>query len=165
MPRARTKQELLDFGSMEYEKLTELVSSFSAEEQTDLRVFDNRSIKDVLAHLTDWLLLVFAWEEEGKQGHKPAIPAAGYTWNDLPAFNEMLYQKSLHLSLEAVVAGLQQAHMEAMDRIAAHTEEDLETKGKLAWTKTTSLASYYASCTSSHYVWASGLIRKLKKKR
>ncbi len=164
MARARTKQELLDFGEKEYKKLMELVGSFTPDQQEKLEVFENRTIKDVLAHLHDWHELVFAWEDEGMSGGKPAMPAEGYTWKDLPAFNEMLYKKSKDKSLAEVVGAFEKSHAKAMKRIEAYESDDLEAKGKFAWTATTNIASYYASCTSSHYVWAGDLLKKLQKR-
>lgn len=163
MARARTGQELLDFGEKEYGKLMELVNRFTPEQQITLQVFENRTIKDVLAHLHDWHELVFAWENEGKDGGKPIMPAKGYTWKDLPAFNEMLFQRSKDRRLGDVLSDFENSHKEAMKRIAGYPAGDLEAKAKFAWTGSTNIASYYASATSSHYVWAAGLLKKLWK--
>jgi hypothetical protein len=40
-----------------------------------------------------------------------------------------------------------------------YSDDDLFTKKRYAWTGTTSVGSYAVSATSSHYVWASGLVR------
>ncbi len=164
MARARTKQELLDFGEKEYKKLMDLVNGFSPDQQAGLEVFENRTIKDILAHLHDWHELVFAWEREGKSGGKPIMPAEGYTWKDLPAFNEMLYRKSKDKSLSEILSDFENSHKEAMKHISGYSADDLETKAKFAWTGSTNIASYYASCTSSHYAWASDLLKKLQKR-
>lgn len=163
MPRARTKQELIDFGETEYTKLMKLVDSFSPEQRTTLIVFDNRTIKDVLAHLHDWHELVFVWESESAAGGKPSMPAEGYTWKDLPALNEVLYQKSKGRDWKGILADFEQSHKKAMRYIANYSADELEVKAKVAWTGTTNLASYYAASTSSHYVWASDLLKKLRK--
>jgi hypothetical protein len=44
--------------------------------------------------------------------------------------------------------------------VERHEEADLFTKKRYAWTGSTSLGSYAVSCTSSHYTWASDLIRR-----
>jgi hypothetical protein len=47
--------------------------------------------------------------------------------------------------------------------VQAASEEDLFTPGRYAWTKQNLLAAYFASATSSHYVWAKKEIRKCLK--
>ena len=47
--------------------------------------------------------------------------------------------------------------------VERHEEADLFTKKRYAWTGSTSLGSYAVSCTSSHYAWASDLIRRFAK--
>lgn len=44
--------------------------------------------------------------------------------------------------------------------VAAHTDDDLFTKRRYAWTGTTSLGAYLVSATCSHDEWA---IRKLRR--
>jgi hypothetical protein len=50
-----------------------------------------------------------------------------------------------------------------MDLIQKHSDEELFTKKRYAWTGTTSLGAYMISATSSHYDWALKTMRPLKK--
>jgi hypothetical protein len=50
-----------------------------------------------------------------------------------------------------------------MGIIEKHTDEELFTKKKYAWTGTTSLGSYLISATSSHYDWGLKTIKLLRK--
>ncbi len=43
----------------------------------------NRNIRDVLAHLHEWHLMV----QGGYDREKPDIPAKGYTWKTTPDLN------------------------------------------------------------------------------
>jgi hypothetical protein len=160
MARAQTKQELLDFGEREYTRLMELIGQFSSEQQVTVEIFEGHTVKDVLAHLHDWQMLLFTWEDEGRNGGRPAVPAPGYTWKDLPALNDRLYRQSKDADWETIARQFAGSHAEAMRRISAYSAEDLETKAKFKWTGSTSIASYYASATSSHYVWAAELVKK-----
>ncbi|MEA4810999.1 MAG: ClbS/DfsB family four-helix bundle protein [Anaerolineaceae bacterium] len=163
MPRARTKQELLDFADKEFARLQQLLSQFTPEEMDRCQVFPGRSVKDVLAHLYDWQVLLQGWEAQAAMGQKPLMPRQGYTWREIPALNEKLYEESKDLSVEVVLKNLKEGHEQALRKIQDYSAEDLETKGKFTWTGSSNLASYYASTTSSHYVWASELFRKLLK--
>ena len=81
MPRPKSKPELLELSQKNFDKLNSYVDSFSPEEQQ--AEFPegtmNRNIRDVLAHLHHWHLMVLDWYQVGMQGDKPDIPAKGYT--------------------------------------------------------------------------------------
>ncbi len=160
MPRARTKQQLLDFGDKEYQRLTSLVDDLNEEQLTRQFVYEQRSCKDILAHLHAWHLLFLGWYEEGMAGGKPEKPAPGYTFKTTPALNEKLYHDYKDMPWDDVRDRFQATHEQVMGIVQQHSPADLEEKGKYAWTGTTDMASYLASATSSHYQWASELIRK-----
>lgn len=164
MPRARDKKQLIDFGEKEYEKLMSLVSEIPEQDLVAKPVFDNRTVKDVIAHLHAWHMLFFNWYEVGMSGEKPAIPAPGYSFKDAPALNEKLYQDYKDKSWKDIKNSFGESHQRAMEIINKHNDDDLTTKKKYAWTGSTNMASYLASATSSHYVWAIQLIKKFKKK-
>lgn len=89
MPRPKTKDELLELSQKNFAKLNELVDSYSSEEQ--VAEFPegtmNRNIRDVLAHLHHWHLMMLEWYEIGMKGDKPDMPAKGYTWKTVPELN------------------------------------------------------------------------------
>ena len=49
--------------------------------------------------------------------------------------------------------------------VEGYSDADLFTKKQYAWTGSTTLGSYAVSCTSSHYAWASQLVRRFIKAR
>lgn len=96
-------------------------------------------------------------------GGKPEAPAPGYTFKDTPALNELLYQEYKDVNWAQIWADFEASHRAMMTLVQKHSDEELTTKKRYPWTGSTNLASYFASTTSSHYVWASELIRKFKK--
>jgi len=58
---------------------------------------------------------------------------------------------------------LKKSHQDMLELIQKHSDDDLFTKKKYAWTGTTSLGAYLISATSSHYDWALKTIKPLKK--
>jgi len=160
MPRARTKKELLLFGKSEFEKLMDFAETYEKKEFLQEPIFDNRTIKDILAHLYAWHKLELTWYKEGMNGGKPEIPAPGYTFKTAPALNEKLYQDYKAIGWEDIKEKLGASHKELMSLVGKHTEEELFTKMKYAWTGSTSMGTYFASALSSHYNWASELLRK-----
>lgn len=121
------------------------------------------SVKDILNHLHVWHELFFTWYREGMAGRKPAIPAPGFSFKDTPALNEKIYRDNKDLDYAEVVSRLGQSHRQAMDMLAGHTDDELFTKQRYAWTGSTSLGAYFIGSLSSHYEWAGGLIKKWHK--
>lgn len=160
MARARNKQQLLEFGEKELAKLLELVSILTSEQLTKKEVFENRTVKDVIAHLHAWHLLFLTWYKEGMAGNNPEKPAPGFTWKTTPELNEKLYQDYKDIGWKETLSKFKKSHKQIMDLIKKHNDSELEEKEKYGWTGSASLASYMASSTSSHYQWASSLIKK-----
>ena len=73
----KTKKDLLDQCCNNYRKLNELIDLFPEEEQHS--EFSpgtmNRNIRDVLAHLYHWHLMLLDWYAVGMNGNMPDMPA------------------------------------------------------------------------------------------
>ncbi len=83
------------------------------------------------------------------------LPGACGAWSvkDLPALNTTIDERT---RLRTTHAGL-------MTVIDTHDGDDLFTKRRAPWTRSTSVGAYMVSATSSHDAWASKLIRKWAK--
>ncbi|RDY61709.1 ClbS/DfsB family four-helix bundle protein [Flagellimonas nanhaiensis] len=165
MPRPKTKDELLTLGQKNYKKLNDFVDQYPLEEQ--LAEFSsntmNRNIRDVLAHLHHWHLMVLDWCAVGMSGGKPDIPAKGYTWKTTPELNRLIWEKYNQADLQEVRKLLQESHEKVRAFIEKHSNDELFEKKRYKWTGTTSLGAYLISATSSHYDWALKIIKKGKK--
>lgn len=158
MPRARNKEQLLSFADQEFSALNKLIDTLDSKQRNKEYIFDNRTSKDIVAHLYAWQLLELDWYKEGMKGKKPAIPAPGYTFKDAPTLNEKLYQEYKNIKWEDLIKKFTATHNKLLEIIKSHTDDELTLKKKYAWTGTTNMASYFASALSSHYVWAKDLI-------
>lgn len=58
---------------------------------------------------------------------------------------------------------LRATHAELMTTIDTYEDEDLFTKRRYPWTRSTSIGAYMVSAASSHHAWASKLIRSRAK--
>ncbi len=165
MPRPKTKPELLSASQQNFDRLDSLVDSFSEEEQK--RDFPsgtmNRNIRDVLAHLHDWHLMMLRWYDLGMAGEKPDMPAKGFSWKDTPKLNQAIWEKHQSVDLAEVRKLLEKSHRDVHRLVEAHTDEELFEKKRYPWTGSTSLGAYLVSSTSSHYDWAYKLIKKAKR--
>lgn len=165
MPRPKNKEELIHLSQSNFKKLNEYVDSFSDEERE--AEFPegtmNRNIRDILAHLHHWHLMMLEWYKTGMRGEMPDMPAKGYTWKTVPELNREIWKKYSEVDLADVRKMLKDSFSELQQVIRKHTDEELFEKKRYKWTGSTSLGSYLISATSSHYDWALKLIKKCKK--
>lgn len=162
MPKPKTKLELLHLSKKNFEKLFEYIESRSEEEQ--LKEFStptmNRNIRDVLAHLHHWHLLMLNWYEVGMSGEKPDMPAKGYTWRTTSDLNKWIRENYQSVELAEIKKLLSNSFQQVQKIILSHSDKELFEKKKYHWTGSTSLGAYLISNTSSHYDWAFKLIKK-----
>jgi len=154
MPRPKTKAQILSESQREHDALEDLLATMSPEQMTQPGLVGPWSASDVLAHLTEWEQMVLGWCAAGLRGETPALPAEGYKWSQLPALNQRIYEKHRDRPLADVLESYRASYDQVMSLVESLSEEDLFTPGRYAWAKTNALASYIASCTSSHYRWA-----------
>lgn len=165
MPRPQNKEALQHLSKENYAKLMGFVQTFSIEQQE--KDFPegtlNRNIRDVLAHLHHWHLLMLNWYHVGMKGEKPAMPAEGYSWRTLPDYNIEVQKKYAEISLNESKTLLDSSFKKLQDLIESHSNDELFEKKRYKWTGSTSLGAYLISNTSSHYDWAYKLIKKQTK--
>ncbi|HEY5485137.1 MAG TPA: isochorismatase family protein [Candidatus Cryosericum sp.] len=159
MPIPTNKQQLLDEAQKKYEALGRQVASFTPEEMVRPGVIGTWSIKDILAHLLEWQTMLMGWYEAGLRGEKPAVPAEGYNWSQLPELNQAIYERCRDAALDDVRSQLDASHRHMQDVVASLSEEELFTPGRYAWIGINTLASYVDSCAGAHYRWARTGIR------
>jgi len=156
---------LLAASASEFEKLLAFISDMPESQSVKPGVCENSSAKDMLAHLHAWHKLYLTWYETGMAGDKPEMPAPGYTWKTTPELNDEIYKEYKDASLEEILPLLKETHQKVIKIIESHSDEELFTKKRFAWTGSTSLGSYTVSATSSHYDWASKHIKKFIKQQ
>jgi len=166
MPRPKSKSDFLEQSQQNFKKLFDYIGNLSQEEQE--QEFPegslNRNIRDLLAHLHHWHLMMLEWYEIGMNGEKPAMPAEGYTWKDLPALNIKINQQYTQCTLDETKEMVTKSYDDIQKLIDAHSDEELFEKKRYHWTGTTSLAAYLTSATSSHYDTVLKLLRKWRKR-
>ncbi|MGD1893359.1 MAG: ClbS/DfsB family four-helix bundle protein [Cyclobacteriaceae bacterium] len=165
MARPQTKKDLQEQAVKNLNKLMEFIQQLSEEEQR--QEFPegtmNRNIRDVLAHLHRWHLMVLDWYKVGMKGDTPDIPAKGYNWRQLPKLNREIWEKYSSTDLKQVEEMFEQSHDSIMKVVEKHSNDELFERGRYKWTGNNALGAYLVSCTASHYDWALKLIRKARK--
>lgn len=161
--RPTTKDELLTVATHEFEKLWIAVGEVDDDDRERPGACDDWSVKDLLAHLDAWHDMFLKWEAVGSTGGQPKIPAPGYTFADTPALNAAIQQRCSDHTWADVEARLRRSHGQVIGVITSYSPDDLFTKKRFGWTGSTSVASYAISASSSHYAWASKLVRRWAK--
>jgi hypothetical protein len=160
MPRPTTKTQLLAAAREGHARLEAFLATQTPAALNRTNTTTGWSVKDVLAHLTAWEQMVLDWYRAGLRGEKPAIPGGGYTWAQLPALNARILKRFHNRPLARVKADYATSFDETVRVIEGIGEADLFSRGRFAWTGTTTLGAYFVSNTSSHYAWALKLARQ-----
>lgn len=161
----KNKEELLNFGERNYSNLIEYVENLSQESRNIEfpQKMLNRNVRDVIAHLHHWHLMMLEWYEVGMQGIKPDMPAKGYTWKDTSSLNLEIRNKYAEFELSDILKIFENSHCKILSIIESHSNEELFEKKRFKWTGSTSISVYLRGATSSHYDWALKLIKRARK--
>lgn len=165
MSRPKSKKELIHLSNENFQKLNDFIDQLpKVEQEAEFpKGTMNRNIRDVLAHLHHWHLMMLDWYKVGISGEKPEMPAKGYTWKTTPELNKKIWKDYRTTNLKEVRKILNQSFKKIQKIISKHSDNDLFEKKKYKWTGSTSLGQYLVSATSSHYEWALKLLKKAKK--
>ena len=163
MPRPATKRELLERMDGELAALMNEVEALTPEQFCRPGACAHWSVKDIIAHLDAWHELFLRWEEAGARGERPAMPAPGYTWQQTPALNAVIWERTKDDDGEDVKRQFAASYERIREVLSGYGTDDLFEKRRYAWTGSTSLGNYAVSATSSHYEWARKLITKYRK--
>lgn len=167
MARPKNKNDLLSLSENNYHKLMNTIETLPKEGQAI--VFPegtmNRNIRDVLAHLHQWHLMLKDWYEVGMRGEIPAIPAQGYNWRTTPALNKEIWKKFKDTDYFEVKSCFQKSHSDIMSIVTQHSNEELFDRGRYPWTGSNAMGAYFIGALSSHYDWGLRLIKRALKER
>lgn len=163
MSKYKSKQQLLDEISKEKPVLDTHILSLDAAKATIPGACDNWSAKDILCHLAEWHKMVLHWYREGSVGRTPEVPGRGYKWSQLPDLNRDIYEQYIHIGWDEAKDLFTSTFIEIFELIQTMDEQTMLTPAYQPWMNQNTLIAYFGSCTSSHYKWASGLIKKFIK--
>jgi hypothetical protein len=162
MGKRLTKSALLAEIRVEREALDDLLRGLTTRQRTQRDVTAaGWSVKDILGHLVGWQQMNLAWYQAGERGDRPAVPAPGLTWKDVPKLNDIIYRRHRRRSLKAVSEDYETFHHRMLELIHQVADADLVQVGRFPWAGPTwALSDYIRANTASHYRWAQKHIRK-----
>jgi hypothetical protein len=94
-------QDAIQSGRLAFDNLLDTIPEDRMEEP----LLDNGwSAKDTIMHLVAWEQRLIGWVNAAAQGDEPALPAPGYTWEQMDELNEQTYLQQKHRSLDDILA-------------------------------------------------------------
>lgn len=159
MSRFKSKQEFIDNITRERAKLAKLLDSIPENRKLE-EVTDGMSVKDFLAHRTEWGRMMLSWYKLAIQGKQPAVPHEKYKWNQLNELNADIHQRFKDVPLNKIEKEFTTVHDELLTLIQSLDEKTLLEKNQLNFTGTSDLATYFNSATGGHYRSAYKYINK-----
>lgn len=146
-----TKQELLEAIQDEWQNLLSTLDLLSETQMLQIGDEDGWNIKDILAHITAWELLMIDWIEASLRGETPDRPAPGEPWDDLDLINQQIYDQYKDVPLSEVFAQFHNVHHVAYSKVASLTERDLMDPERFVWRAGHPLWHMVADNTWRHY--------------
>ncbi|WP_174802166.1 ClbS/DfsB family four-helix bundle protein [Martelella limonii] len=163
MPAATNKSELLAVFDKDLAKLRKTLTEVDEETSTLSAPDDPVTIKGIIAHRTHWMGKLHHWYEDGVAGREVFVPAKGYKWNQLKAYNAPLYAKGDETPWAELLSNFDAACDRLRSFIVSRQDLELYTKGVHAWTGTWTLGRYAEAAGPSHFRSANSYIRKTLK--
>lgn len=171
MSRPTNKADLIQAAEKNYHDLNTLIASMSESEIMIPFDFDDKlkykedhwsrdkSLRDVIAHLYEWQLLLLNWINKNTNGASVPFLPAPYNWKTYSEMNREIWKKHQSVDLKAELDSLQKSHDQVIELLKSFSDQELFEKKRFAWVGTSNLGSYFISVTASHYTWA---LKKLK---
>ena len=160
MSRIQSKQQLIDEILFEQEKLDTLLSEIPDAQKTKPNVVDGMSVKDILAHRTEWGRMFVRWYTDAKKGKQPDVPTKKHKWNQLKELNAEIYKDNKSVPLVKIEKDFKAMEKKLLNLIQEMKEKELLDKRFYDFTGTSTLAIYACSATASHYRSARRYIQK-----
>jgi hypothetical protein len=137
---------------------------FGEQEMLHIEIYMDWNLKDLLSHLTDWEARFTDWVHTGLEGDvAPKLPPLKPSWEGLNVDETPIPIQLQMRSLHRVLDDFKETYAHLLDTVEAIPEADLFTPCRYEWTGQASIADYLVMCTSQHYDWAKGLIRRWRK--
>lgn len=160
---AKTKAALIAIAEKEFDKLQTLLADIDRDLALTPHPDDGITIKDTLAHRVHWIDLFFGWYENGAAGRPVHVPADGYNWGQLKAYNAKVRAQTADISWDEARSQLATGHERLMRFVAERSDDDLYGPRKYDWQGTYPLGRWVESAGPSHYRSAAKYIREIKR--
>ena len=156
-----SKEQLLEQIEDEHDRFLQLLASVPNSRRRESGVWgDGWSVQDLVAHLMEWHLMFLRWYREGCEGGAPVLPAPGYKWNQTPELNRAIWRKHRGTASARIMQEFDRSYREIRAVVIDLPPAALLAPGHFGWTGKYPLTTYLAPNTSSHYRFATRILRR-----
>jgi len=110
-----------------------MLAPLNDKQITELRVLNEWTVKDILAHVTAWERQLLHWFEMAAQGRSPDMPAPGGWSGYLERFNAQTYAENRDRSLAEVRAEFVQVYQQLVEKLQALPEDPHDRLWSVWW--------------------------------
>jgi len=146
-----TKAQIIELITAEHEALQALLKPLTESQMIQPGAEEKLSVKDILAHITDWEQRMVQWIEESLQGKTPERPAPGMTWDDLDRLNEQTYLANKDRPLNEVQLDFVASYQRSLQAVVALSEAELFDPHHFVWREGDALWHMVEANTWGHY--------------
>jgi len=151
MPISTQKQAFIAAMKVSHHKLDETLRTLDEIQWTQPKTCGDWSIKDVVAHMSDWQKRVLDWYRAGKRGEIPQAPDPDFGWDQIDEINESIYQRHRDEPLQQVRANFDTSWQQILAAVIAMSEQELFQPRQYPWLGDYILADVIANNTTDHY--------------
>jgi hypothetical protein len=151
MEEQMDKEKIVQQIQSEREALEKTLARLTDDQMAQRGVEADWSVKDILAHITDWERRMVRWIEESLRGEVPERPAPGLTWDDLDRLNEETFLLHRDEPLDAILSEFYTSYQQALATVEGLREEDLVAPDRFAWREGDPMWHMVAANTFWHY--------------
>ena len=141
------KEEIIQTLEDSRENFLDAIESLS-EEEMEKPVFDQWSVKDILAHITMWEAELVKLLFQARQGIKPST--VHFSKESVDKRNEKWYRQNKDRSLEQVLDDFHGVRNQTIRRVEAYSNKELNDPNRYTWQQGTPLWRWIASDSFVH---------------
>ena len=164
MPAATTKAQLIAVCEKDYAKLATALAGIDTAIASQA-FEDGITIKDIVAHRAHWIDLYLGWWADGQAGRTVHMPAEGYGWGDLKAYNALLRDRYAGLTWPEACARLAARHAALMAQLGELDDAALYAVPMVGGNGKWTAGRYAEAAGASHYRSALKFIRACLRNR
>ncbi len=151
MPKHQKKAAFIAEMEESHQALTDCLSKLGDADWLKANTCGEWSIKDVVAHITDWETRCNEWYLAGKRGEMPKTPDPDFEWGQIDPINQSIHEKHRDEPLQQVRNEFQASWQRTLDSVKSITEDELFKPNQFAWLYDHILADVVADNTTTHY--------------
>ncbi len=145
------KDTLLSQMEASYARIEAALAALTPEQWLATAQANGWTVKDTVAHMTDWLERLVAAADAAMSGKPPTQPVSGLSDAEVDAWNAQVYAKHRDDTAEQTLGAFRRAYGALTSKLNALTWGDIALVGRYPWLGETPLWRIVAEDTWEHF--------------